>query len=399
MTTLDVLIVGAGPAGSTAAALLAQAGRSVRVLDKEEFPRFHVGESLLPCDQPIFDRLGVSFEGIRHVPKAGADFVDERTGQCASFAFADGLAGTPADAWHVNRAHFDHVLARRAAELGAQPVFGVRGSEVVFDDDGVTLRTDDGVEHRARFFIDASGQDAFLGRKRRTLTPVDGFGVLAAFTHFEGISDATFAELTVTGNVKIVMRDEGWGWLIPLPDGRLSVGAVTTKRGLGKDILENFVASSPLLGRLTSGATARPVRLARHFAYANTESVGSRFACVGDSAGFLDPVFSSGVSLAMAGAAQVVDALVPALGSGTEADPELLGPSRDRLRAAYETFGTLIQSFYSTNLAKHFFFYDEPDPGLRAGLISILAGDVFRDDNGFQNALMSGRRRWHMPAQ
>jgi len=140
---LDVLIVGCGPAGSTAANLLAQAGKSVRVLEREHFPRFHIGESLLPIDLPLFERLGLKVDGSAYHFKQGAEFWDERTGDFAFFSFADAMAGTPPSAWQVERAAFDHMLARQAQERGAQLQFGVTVSDMRADAEGVTVVTDE----------------------------------------------------------------------------------------------------------------------------------------------------------------------------------------------------------------------------------------------------------------
>jgi flavin-dependent dehydrogenase len=393
----EVLVIGAGPAGSTAANLLAQRGRDVLVLDKEEFPRFHIGESLLPIDLPIFERIGFRPEKADYVYKAGADFVDETNGKFAQYLFEDGLAGTPLHAWQVERARFDHDLAKLAAERGAEIRYGVKVNDVTIEHDRVRVDTDGG-EIEARYLLDASGQDAFLGRRRRALSPIKGFGIIAAFTHFDGLGPAAVEELESTGNIRVLIRDEGWGWLIPLRGARLSFGIVSRKQGEGPEIVTEAAKSSRLVTRLTEGASMRPPRLLRHWAYVNRESGGHRHTCIGDAAAFLDPVFSSGVSLAMLGGELAAERLAPALADGSEGNDDLMQPVHERMRRAYDSFGSLISSFYNTRLVQHFFFNDAPDPALRAGLISLLAGDVWRDDNPFQESLLRGRRRWSIEA-
>jgi flavin-dependent dehydrogenase len=389
----DVAVLGAGPAGSTAAHLLAKHGANVRVFEKETFPRFHVGESLLPCDQRIFARLGFEPGPDHYLYKGGAEFFDERTGDFANYPFSDGLEGTPESAWHVERARFDDDLVQLAAAAGADIRFGVKASAVEVDDDGVSVEVD-GASHRARFVIDSTGQDGFLARRWKLIRPLEGFGVVAAFCHFSDLSDAVVAELSEKGNIKILIHDDGWAWLIPLRGKRLSFGVVSRKRGVGAQIVDKVQSESPLIQRLSKGASRTEPRLIRHFGYLNAEPYGARYACVGDSAAFLDPVFSSGISLAMQGAELVADTLAPALERGEEGREDLMNPVRARMREAYVVFGSLIKSFYSTNLVKHFFFHPDPDPELRAGLTSILAGDVFRDDNRFQKSITKGRRLW-----
>jgi len=393
VTDVDVVVLGGGPAGSTVAHLLAKHGRSVRVLDKAKFPRFHIGESLLPCDQAIFRRLGFEPDDDAYLYKAGAEFFDERSGDFAYYPFSGGLPGTPGSAWQVERSRMDADLARLAEDAGAEIRYGVKVSSVDVDDAGVTVTADD-AEHRARFVIDATGQDAFLGRRWKLVRPIKGFGVVAAFCHFSNLSDEVADELAEEGNIKIVLHDNGWAWLIPLRGNRLSYGVVSRKGGLGAQIVDEVQAGSKLITRLSEGAERTEPRLIRHFGYLNTKPYGPRYACVGDSAAFLDPVFSSGVSLAMIGAEGVADTLAPALEAGTEAAADLMDPVRAKIREAYIIFGSLIKSFYTTNLVKHFFFHPDPDPELRAGLISILAGDIFRDDNKFQSSITKGRRLW-----
>ncbi len=247
---------------------------------------------------------------------------------------------------------------------------------------------------RARYVLDATGQDAFTGRRNRSLRPIKGFGIGAVFVHFSEVADDVRAELEEHGDVKIFILDDGWGWLIPLPGGRFSTGRVSRSPGFDEARIDDLVARSPLLQRLTRGAARSEARAIRNFSFLNGTPDTPRVSCVGDAAAFLDPVFSSGISLGMVGAERVAERLTEGLADGREGDTSWMTPVRQDLKHAYVAFGSLIKSFYHTNLVNHFFFHPDPDPDLRAGLISMLAGDVWRDDNRFQNSLLRGRRRW-----
>ncbi|MEZ4327689.1 MAG: NAD(P)/FAD-dependent oxidoreductase [Polyangiales bacterium] len=392
-STYDVIVLGAGPAGSTAANLLARAGHRVLVLEKETFPRFHVGESLLPADLALFERLGVDLsDPSRFVFKRGALFLDERTGEQVAFSFADGLPGTPTHAYQVERADFDTMLIERAVALGAELRYATRAEAVTIDDDGVWV-TANGEPLRARYLVDATGQNAFMAGQLRTRQRIEGLGLAAVGCHFQGLSDAAAAELYETGNVLVFMLEDGWGWGIPLSGNRLSVGRVMAKQGIGEDTLQQLLDGSPTLQRLTAGATRVGGVRVGNYSYKNTAPHGARYACVGDSACFLDPVFSSGVTFAMFGAEKLVEQLDPALRSGAEADPELAAPLATFMQHAYDVFGALCGRFYHADLVHRVFFYDSPDPHITRGVVSVLAGDIYRDDNPFQRMLLGDRRR------
>jgi flavin-dependent dehydrogenase len=394
---LDVIVVGGGPAGSTAGNLLAQAGRQVLILDKEDFPRFHIGESLLPCDLPIFDRLGMDMRAGPFLHKQGAEFIDEVSGDYAFYDFADALPGGPTHAYQVERAAFDHGLLLRAERAGARVELRTRVRDVAFEPGAVTVTTDAGAALRARYLVDASGQDALLGRRGRTLEPLKGLGRGAVFCHFSGVAEDTWSELTRLGNIKVLIRDDGWVWMIPLTGRRVSTGFVSHVRALEPSTLDEILAQSKVLQQITAGAERSQTRLARNFSYRNHASAGPRYACVGDASCFLDPVFSSGVSLAMLGGERLADVLSPALERGAEGDPAELGELDAHMKGAYRSVGALVYSFYNTGLVRNIFFSERQDPELRAGLISILAGDVWRSDNRFQSMLLRSTRR-QMPA-
>jgi flavin-dependent dehydrogenase len=394
----DVIIVGAGPGGATAAALLAQQGVTVSLLDKEQFPRFHIGESLLPCDLALFERLGLDMKALGFLYKGGAEFFDERSGEHATYLFNEGLPGTPGHAYQVERAKFDKAVLDSAIRAGASFEAGVRVSQIEPDETGVTLQTSHGTR-RARYVIDATGQDALLAHREKSLRRIEDFGLAAVFRHFDELSDEVWHELAVAGqgNIRVLIVQDGWVWVIPLAGRRVSVGVVTRNRGVTNELFESTYAASPMLQRLTAGCPRSELRIIRNFSYRNVKTRGPRWACLGDAALFLDPVFSSGVSLAMLGGERFADVLSVALRENREHDPELTRPVSDHMAVAYTTFGSLVGAFYQTNIVENIFFARDPDPAVRKGLISTLAGDVWRDDNEFQKMLLSSKRRRFEP--
>jgi flavin-dependent dehydrogenase len=394
----DVIVTGGGPSGSTAANLLAQGGARVLLLEKAVFPRFHIGESLLPCDVPVFDRLGVTLEGeAQHLRKGGAEFLLEAEGLRSEFPFHDSLAGTQSHAFQVERATFDLALLEAAMERGVDVHQGERVRKVEADADGVRVESDRDV-YRGRYLIDATGQDALMARQHRTRRSLKDFGMAAVFRHFADLRPAAVAELEATGNILILFVDQGWMWAIPLGGGRLSVGLVTRRKGISDDWLDAAIAASPTLSRLLEGATpeAAPGRIGS-YSFHNDRPAGARWVCVGDAACFLDPVFSSGVSFGMVGAAHAADVLLGAgFAEGREADPALMEGHKDWMNRGYTVFGSMIRALYEgRGLVPDIFFTParKDNDLLRKGVTSVLAGDLWRDDNRFQESLLRNRRR------
>ncbi|MFK7999434.1 MAG: NAD(P)/FAD-dependent oxidoreductase [Polyangiales bacterium] len=384
----DCIVVGGGPAGSTVGSLLAKDGHDVLVLEADVFPRFHIGESLLPSELPIFEKLGFEMSGMSSVFKEGADFLDERSGKCARFAFAEGLEGTRPHSYQVERAVFDEALLNHCAGLGAQVQQDTKVVDIDIQKDFVCVRTAD-ADHRARYVVDATGRDRVLSKQHKSYERLQGLGLAAVWAHFDGMPAKPREELEKTGNIIVLMLESGWGWVIPLNGGRVSIGFVSAEKGVvSHDWFEEVFAASPFLQRITKGAPRSPLQMVGDYSYKNTSPHGPRWACVGDANGFLDPVFSSGVALAMAGAEKLAELLSPALAEKREDDAALMAPMQAHMDHAYGVFNAVLQSFYHTNLVDNLFFYDDPDMNLRAGLISILAGDVWRDDNDFQKMIL-----------
>ncbi len=389
--TVDVVVVGAGPAGCAAATVLANRGLTVVVLERERFPRFHIGESLLPATLSALADLGVALDPSEHQHKAGARFLDETTGQEQTYWFSDTLPGTPDHAYQVERAVFDRILADRARAAGASIRFGVRVTAAEVGDDAVRVETDEETV-LARFLVDATGQKALLARRGRTLRRIDDFGRAAAFVHYSGLCDEALAEIEPHGNIQILRTDRGWLWAIPLAGRRLSVGLVSAAGRISAEALEAAVDASPLLRRWTLGAERTEPTFVGDYSYVNLRPHGRRFACVGDAACFLDPVFSSGVTLALIGATRAARIVADALARGEEADPDLLADHAAHMKFGYRAFYLLIHRFYHTQIFENLFFSQDPDPIMRRGLVTMLSGDVWRDDNQFQNLLFASRR-------
>ncbi len=391
----DVIIAGAGPGGTSTAIALAEAGVRVLVLERDDFPRWHIGESLLPSVETIVNDLGIEPDPKRFLFKGGAQFLCEETGRSQSFDFNEALPGPQRYAWHVERAEFDTILRDRALEVGATVRHGVSVLDVHCDETCVRVETD-GEAESARFFIDASGQDRFLARKNGSVRNFDQFGKAAVFTRFSEASAAAMDEFLPNNDVRIIMIPDGWLWAIPLTEDRLSVGLVSRKSGLRTRRLDEYLETSPFFQKILAGAQRQDTGLIGNFSFENTIPSGSRFACVGDSACFIDPVFSSGVSLAISRGLVIARKLILALEAGNEGDADLMQPIEESMKRGYDTFASLVYRFYNTRFVDNLIFGAPTEGRLRAGVVSVLAGDVFRENNEFQEMLLDSRRhRFH----
>jgi flavin-dependent dehydrogenase len=382
----DVLVIGGGPAGSTAATLLAQKGYRVALLEKERHPRFHIGESLLPANLALFERLGVADE-VRAIgmPKHGAEFVAPWLGRGETFQFKDAWDKGCPYAYHVRRSEFDEILFRRAARAGAEVVEGCRVREVEFGAGARPVRVRaDAPEGgtalwAARFLIDASGRDTFLagrlGAKRRN----PKHNSAAMYGHFRG---ALRSPGIHAGNISIYWFEHGWLWFIPLADGATSIGAVVWPAYMkSREVpLEQFFLSTiaqcpPLAERLSAATLVSPVEATGNYSYTSDRCHGPHYLLVGDAFAFIDPVFSSGVWLAMNSAAAGVEAIDTCLKSPARARAALRRFDRI-VRRGPDVFSWFI--YRVTNPTLREMFMNPRNFGrVQEAVLSVLAGDIF----------------------
>ncbi len=315
----DVLVIGGGPAGSTTAALLAQKGWRVTLLEKDRHPRFHIGESLLPHNLPLLDRLGVREQvEATSMPKYGIEFVSPFHGKKVQYEFARAWGRKLPYAFQVKRSSFDHILLQNATQKGAQVIEGTRVSAVDLPAGGSpTVLAEDaaGRQHRwtAKFIVDASGRDTLLasqlGAKAQNIRNKSA----AIFAHFTG---ARRLPGKAEGHITIVWFDQGWFWFIPLADGITSVGAVCSPEFLKtrqtdlNSFFHSVIALSPEISdRLKDAVMLGDVSATGNYSYSSSITSGPNFVLVGDATSFIDPVFSTGVYLAMRGAFAAADAV------------------------------------------------------------------------------------------
>jgi 2-polyprenyl-6-methoxyphenol hydroxylase-like FAD-dependent oxidoreductase len=321
----DVLVIGGGPAGSTTAALLAERGHMVTLLEKDRHPRFHIGESLLPANLRLFERLGVHDE-IRRIgmQKWGAEFVSPWHDHKQVFQFADAWDKSMPYSYQVRRSEFDEILLRNAARKGANVVEGCRVRTVDFPagnrdaGDGAIVRAEheDGRAEiwQARFVVDASGRGTFLANRFKAKVRNERHNSAAMYGHFRNAKRECGKD---EGNIAVFWFDHGWFWFIPLLDGVTSIGAVSWPSYMntrGKRTVDQFfrdtIALCPLLvDRLKDAELVSPVEATGNFSYECTHSHGPGYLMVGDAYAFIDPIFSSGVMLAMNGGFEAADAV------------------------------------------------------------------------------------------
>jgi len=388
-TTVDVVIIGAGPAGAVAAALLRKAGRSVLVLERQHFPRFSIGESLLPQSMAYLEEAGmlqaVVEAGFQY--KNGAHFVYRD--QSSAFDFRDKHSPGWGTTYQVERAVFDDILIRCAAEQGAAVRFGhtVRavhtGATPLVD---VVDEADRAYQVEARFVFDASGFGRVLPRLLNLEAPTRMPTRAALFTH---VQDGIPAGVTDRNKICVATHPERrdvWFWMIPLAGGRSSVGCVAEASFLdvpdaGRDAtLRELIQQEPTLNRLIGNAPfLMPVRHIGGYA-ANVERLhGPGYALLGNAGEFLDPVFSSGVTIALRSAHLAVQTL------NRQLDGEPVDWSADYdvpLRKGIDTFRAFVERWY-TGALQDIIFYPEQTPSIRRMISAVLAGYAWDESNPY----------------
>jgi flavin-dependent dehydrogenase len=384
----DVLVAGGGPAGSIAASWLARAGYRVVLLERDRFPRFHIGESLLASVNDALRAIGAEqlIRAAGFPQKWGATFMpaDGSIERYLDFSTSPDVA-TP-QTWQVPRATFDHLLLRHAATSGADVLEGHRVLDVAFDTDGVTATaqaTGDAAATapfgvRARAIVDASGRGSLLSRKFNLRVDEPRLANVAVFSHFSGVPRQ---EGRRSGDIRIVARyDLGWFWLIPISDELMSVGAVLPRDAFKpfatlelEAVLERAIADTPAVAQLLAHARREwPVRVERDFSFGSRAYAGDRWVLAGDAGSFLDPVFSTGVAIALESGLEAAQAVEGGLRSGDLSSRQFVGYA-DRQRRRYLSFRRFVIGFYTSEF-RDLFFADDPPPRMFRSLVSVFAG-------------------------
>jgi 2-polyprenyl-6-methoxyphenol hydroxylase-like FAD-dependent oxidoreductase len=380
----DVLVVGGGPGGSSAATFLSRGGLAVALAEREAFPRFHVGESLLPANMPVLERLGVLDEvkARGFLVKYGAYFHDQDMDLAYQFFFREGKPWPPYT-YQVQRGEFDKILLDHAARQPnvtlLQPATVER---VAFDPDGVTATISEAAgsrEVRARFLVDASGRDAFIASRHGQRRPIEGLGKVALFAHFRGGRRWPGRE---EGNIRIFSFEPGWFWYIPFANGTTSVGCVLharTVRGREGDLeqlYESLIAQCHGLRDALDGAPRiTTVHSAANFSYRTDPAVGDRFVCVGDAIAFVDPIFSSGVYIATQSAELSSVEILKAFRENRFEARRFRGYER-RIRKGTRPFQRFIRHFYDPSFVE-MFLKPREFAGMVDGVTGVLAGGAF----------------------
>jgi flavin-dependent dehydrogenase len=402
--TRDVIVIGGGPAGATTAGLLAREGRDVLLLERETFPRFRIGESLMPATYHTFKRLGVldKLEAGGFVRKESVRFYPPSGKAGAPFFFDEVEPAASAATWQVDRGRFDSLLLEHAVEQGArllQPCSVVdllqTGNQVV----GVVATDENGARREipARVVVDATGQNALISRRLRLRKIDDRLQHMAFFTRYQGahLDDGRDAGATLILHTR---QGDSWFWFIPLPGGITSVGVVghidyllKGRAGDPQQVFDEEKALCPALGeRLTIALQTEPVQAQKDFSYISQRIAGDGWVMVGDAFGFLDPIYSSGVFLALKSAEFAADSIHAAL-AADDLSAAALGRHGQEYVAGMEALRRLIYAYYDRDFS--FGRFLKAHPGCRDDLVNLLVGNVYRRDcSGFLAAMDADSR-------
>jgi flavin-dependent dehydrogenase len=391
---VEVAVIGGGPAGATAAAVAAQRGRQVALFERERFPRFHVGESLIPETFGVFERLGMvdALRGSRFVEKHSVQFVNERGVLSEPFYFADHRPHESSQTWQVRRSEFDEMMLRNAARLGVAVQEGCRVLEVLFDGSGsearargIKVQDEAGLVRtvEADVVVDASGQGAMIQSRLGLRDWDQELKKAAVWSYWKGATRGTGRD---EGATLVLQLDEkqGWFWYIPLHDDIVSVGVVAGHDYLFKNratkdseaIYREEIARCPgLIPRLEQAEQIEPVRVAKEYSYRSRQVAGPGWVLVGDAFGFLDPLYSSGILLALKSGELAGDAVADAL-EANDLSAERLGAWAADFVRGMERMRRLVVEFYDGfNFGK----FVKRHPHLKGHITDMLIGDLFNE--------------------
>ncbi|HNO77425.1 MAG TPA: NAD(P)/FAD-dependent oxidoreductase [Phycisphaerae bacterium] len=386
----DCIVVGGGPAGATCATILAQHNRRVLVLEKSRFPRHHIGESLMPHTYGMFERLGMlkKLEATNFPRKQSVQFVNATGADSQPFYFPRWRNHPSSTTWQVPRDEFDKMMLDNAREHGAEVIEGVKVSRVLFDGEravGVKAAVDgETKEFHASVIVDATGESAILSRQLGIRSGDAKLKNGAIYGYFKGAlrDEGENAGATII----IHMPDrEGWFWYIPLPDDIASIGVVAPPAylftGRGDDpqatMLEEIARTPGIARRLEPATQIGKTYVTSDFSQMSAQIAGDGWVLIGDAFGFLDPVYSSGVMLALKSGEFAADAIHAGLTDG-DVSGARLGSFADEFIAGMRSLKNLVYAFYDREFS--FGEFAKAHPQYKDHLIRLLIGDVFNDE-------------------
>jgi FADH2-dependent halogenase len=384
-TIYDALVLGCGPGGSSVGTFLARAGKRVIILEKEVFPRFHIGESLLPCNMPIFEQMGVMpallEEGF--LTKYGAQFELGNGSICTRYVFREGRFNSAPQAIQVERSRLDHILLKNTRAQGADVREGWAASKFETHPDHVKVEARDPQgkihEFKASYLVDATGRGNLTGNQEGIREIHPKWKKLAVFGHFENVALDSGEAATDT---IIVRLENKWFWIIPLTTTKTSVGIVfdkdefTKSDGTPQEIFYRWVENTPPVKKRMAGANlVGNIQTTSDFSYHNRRLVGNRLIRVGDAAGFMDPIFSAGVYLASWSGKLAAELIIKSLADGKPSQ-RAFEKYEKRIYRGLRFYWRVVEQYYTTSFMEIFLRPSKEHYDLGSAVNAVLAGEL-----------------------